>query len=76
MAKAPPPAKRSFKGEPPAPAAAPANLNRQPEDGMVLINFKVSAGFRREFKGFANEHDMSMTELLKQAFAAFKEIKK
>ena len=76
MAKAQPPVKRSLKGEPPAPQTAPANLNRQPEDDMVLINFKVPAGFRREFKGFANEHDMSMTELLKQAFSTYKEIKK
>lgn len=36
------------------------------------LNFKVSAAFKREFKGFAVAQGISMTDLLKEGFALSK----
>ena len=47
------------------------NLNTQEEE-MAPLNFKVSKSFKREFKTYASEHDMSMRELLEKAFNEFK----
>jgi len=33
------------------------------------LNFKVSADFKKQFKGFAVEQGITMTELLKEGFA-------
>lgn len=36
------------------------------------LNFKVSPEFKKEFKGFAVAHGISMTDLLKEGFALSK----
>lgn len=36
------------------------------------LNFKVSADFKKEFKGFAGSQGVTMTELLKEGFALSK----
>jgi hypothetical protein len=36
------------------------------------LNFKVSAEFKKEFKGFAVAQGISMTDLLKEGFALSK----
>ncbi|WNL41945.1 hypothetical protein RN347_15160 [Halomonas sp. PAMB 3264] len=36
------------------------------------MNFKVPPEFKKEFKGFANDHDLSMVDLLKAAYEAYK----
>lgn len=36
------------------------------------LNFKISAEFKKEFKGFAVSHEISMTDLLKEGFALSK----
>ena len=46
-----------------------SNLN--PEE-MAPMNFKVPLSFKREFKTYASENDMSMRDLLERAFAEFK----
>ena len=36
------------------------------------LNFSVSVDFKKEFKGFAGSHGLTMTELLKEGFALSK----
>lgn len=48
--------------------AAMEPADSAPETG-VSLNFKVSADFRKAFKGFAVERGISMTDLLKEGFA-------
>jgi len=36
--------------------------------GTETLNFKVTAQFKREFKGYAVSQGMSMVELLKEGF--------
>ncbi|AMU93230.1 MULTISPECIES: hypothetical protein [Sphingopyxis] len=36
------------------------------------LNFKVSADFKKDFKGFAVAQGMTMTDLLKEGFALTK----
>jgi hypothetical protein len=43
------------------------------EETAKSLNFKVSSEFKKEFKGFAVSHEMSMTDLLKEGFALAKE---
>lgn len=38
------------------------------QEAGVSLNFKVSADFRKAFKGFAVERGISMTDLLKEGF--------
>ena len=73
MAKAPPP-KRGTKGAPPAAEEATSNLNIGVREDLVPLNFKVPAEFRRRFKIYASERDMSMKELLERSFQAYQEV--
>lgn len=41
---------------------------------LVGLSFKVSPTFRREFRTYASEHDMSMRELLEKAFRKYVDI--
>lgn len=53
-------------------AVAPANdAGADPEKGTSL-NFKVDPEFKKEFKGFAVAHGISMTDLLKEGYALSK----
>jgi len=62
MAKAPKPT--GTKGLPVQEAST--NTNKSHE--FVGLNFKVDSGFRREFKTYAAEKDISMNALLKEMF--------
>jgi hypothetical protein len=46
-----------------------ANLE---SEELVAMNFKVDKTFRREFRTYASDHDMSMVDLLKKAFEEYK----
>jgi hypothetical protein len=59
---------KGTKGKP----VAQTTDNLDTED-LVGLNFKVPASFRREFRTYASEHDMSMRELLEKAFEAYRE---
>jgi hypothetical protein len=37
------------------------------------LNFKVPAEFRREFKTYAAQHDLSLSKLLQESFRVLKE---
>lgn len=63
---------RSTKGVPPPEIAAPTNLSRSPDQELRPMNFKVSASFKREFKTYATELDMTMVDLLQQCFYYYK----
>lgn len=52
-----------------------ANLSKKAAAEDVLINFRVSPEFRREFKAEAVDKDISMTELLYRAYALYKKSK-
>ncbi|GIV32412.1 MAG: hypothetical protein KatS3mg030_714 [Saprospiraceae bacterium] len=64
--------KRATKGAPPAEDEAPVNLKRSADQELKPMNFKVPAAFKREFKTYATELDMSMVELLQQCFYFYK----
>ena len=65
MAKIPKPASKAkgTKGNP----AAQTTGNLEAEE-LAAMNFKVSAAFKREFKMYATQQDISMRELLEKAF--------
>ena len=51
--------------------------NRDPatesaDNDSKTLNFKVNLDFKKEFKGFAGSHGITMTELLKEGFALSK----
>lgn len=43
---------------------------------LIGLNFKIEPEFRREFKTYAAEHDLSMVDLLKESFALHKDSQK
>ena len=53
------------------PVASDDESDQVPEKGASL-NFKVSAEFKKQFKGFAVVQGISMTDLLKEGFALSK----
>ena len=63
------------KGAPPPEVEASANLERLPDTEMRPMNFKVSAAFKREFKSYATQMDISMVELLQRCFAFYRDSK-
>ena len=70
MAKIAKPTNSSSKGTKGVPVNQ-TTTNLDTEE-LANMNFKVSASFRREFRTYASEHDMSMRELLEKSFNAFK----
>lgn len=73
MAKIPPPKnKKATKGLPPTSSEASKNLTKPSNAELKPMNFKVENEFHKEFKGYAVDNDMSMVELLKEAFNYYK----
>ncbi|MCF8243864.1 MAG: hypothetical protein K9J37_01890 [Saprospiraceae bacterium] len=60
------------KGAPPPEFEARINLSRNSDQDLRPLNFKVPAAFKREFKAYANEMDMSMVSLLVTCFEHYK----
>lgn len=71
MAKIKNPPKRSTKGNPPVESGS--NLDRKNSQDLVNLNFKMTLEFRREFKGYANDRDITIKELLQRCFEFYKE---
>ena len=71
MAQISPP-KRSKKGPPPPIQQTVGNLDKPEPTSLKPLNFKVPAAFHREFKSYAVQHDMTMLDLLREAFQAVK----
>jgi hypothetical protein len=48
-------------------AKAPDDKGKQ-DNALVTLNFKITSAFRKEFKGYAVNHGLTMVELLKEGF--------
>jgi hypothetical protein len=71
---APPQNKTSqTKGAPPPIEKPSMNLTKHPSNKSVSLNFYVENEFRRDYKRFAVEHDISMNELLRRSFKLYQE---
>ena len=68
----PPPKRKSRKGEPPPEIEASVNLHVSDPDDLKPLNFKVPAAFKKEYKTYATDRDMSMVELLQRSFELYK----
>lgn len=75
MAEIPKKPKKSGKGAPPPSVETKGNLTSPGDGELVNLSFKVAPEFRKEFRIFAAENDLSHVDLLKESFKAFKEIK-
>lgn len=51
---------------------ASTNLTRTPDQDLRPMNFKVSAEFKREFKSYATQMDISMVQLLQECFEFYR----
>lgn len=60
------------KGVPPPAFEASTNLTREPDQELKPLNFKVPAEFKREFKTYATQMDMSMVDLLQACFEFYR----
>lgn len=73
--------KPSSKGAPPPPPVAEDgqlprdHTDRPARDAQVMMNFKESAEFRQDYKMFAAQHGMTMSQVLRDSFNAFKQAK-
>lgn len=56
-------------GSSPRAAAAVASEGKE---ALVPLNFRIGAGFRREFKTYAARHDLKLNELLRRSFEAYR----
>ena len=59
------------KGAVPTIEEASTNLGKA-EETIKPMSFKVPESFNKEFKQFALDHDLSLTELFKRSFAHYK----
>lgn len=69
----PPPRKVDPKGEPPEKAETKINLIKPEPGGIVALNFRVPADFKRDFKVSAATVGITQSELLQQAFQLWQE---
>ncbi len=71
--KKPPRKKKVNRTPPQLEEPTPQNLKKPSKSELVNMNLSVSAEFRREYKTYAADHDMTMTEILQKSFELFKE---
>ena len=60
------------KGAPPSGKPTPNDPHHPEPVEWVTMNFSVPAEFRKAYKRFALDHDLSMVDLLKKSFTLFK----
>ncbi|MBA7495582.1 hypothetical protein ES702_06169 [subsurface metagenome] len=73
MAKIQKPPKKNRKGVPPVATEEKArNLAKPSVSERVQLKFGVTPEFRKEFKTYAVDQDMSMVELLMKCFELYK----
>ena len=70
-----PPKRKSRKGAPPPKLSASTNLLTSDPDDLKPLNFKVPATFKKEYKSYATDNDMTMVELLQSSFNLYKQHK-
>ena len=64
---------RATKGIPPVELEASRNLTKAEDSDLSPLNFKVPADFKRAFKTYAAQMDISMVDLLQRCFDSYKE---
>ncbi|MCP9237900.1 hypothetical protein [Lewinella sp. JB7] len=66
------PTRRSTKGVPPKMEETSRNLAKPSTTEQAPLNFKVDAEFKKQYKLYALEHGISMVDLLKASFEAYR----
>jgi len=62
------------------PAVEPVPVRRTPtvvvkqQEELKPLNFKVPASFKKEYKQFALDNDLSLVDILKLSFSKYKEL--
>lgn len=64
-----PPKEKVGKGTPPTEPSK--NLDKPASGKNVALHFTVPVEFRKRYKAYANENDMSMLELLMRSFELY-----
>ena len=59
----------------PVPVRSIPTKVKKPEE-LKPLNFKIPASFKKEYKQFALDHDLSLVDVLKLSFAHYKDLKK
>ena len=70
MIRIPRPPKREA---PPPLEVAPQNLEKVPPLETETLNFKVTADFKRDFKGYAAARGLTMIDLLREGYQLYRE---
>jgi hypothetical protein len=73
MAKISKPIRTVSKGAPPMEIEASRNLTKAEDTDLMPMNFKVPADFKRAFKTYAAQMDISMVDLLQRCFEYYKD---
>ena len=61
------------KGAPPAPTETSGNLDKPASGETVPLQVNIIPELRREFKGYANDHDTSASKLFEEVWRFYKE---
>jgi hypothetical protein len=61
------------KGMPPPPFAPSGNLEKPPSGQKVPLQLKISPELRREFRAYAAERDLELSELFNTVWAFYRE---
>ncbi len=73
MAQIDKPVRKTTKGAPPVEVEASRNLMKAEDSDLTPLNFKVTADFKRTFKTYAAQMDISMVDLLQRCFEYYKD---
>lgn len=61
------------KGAPPQTVEGEENLDKPPTGQKVPLQVRITAELRREFKGYANDHDVNANRLFEQVWSYYKD---
>jgi hypothetical protein len=61
------------KGAPPAPADTNANLQQPPVGQKVPLQLKITPELRREFRTYAAERDLELSDLFRLVWSYYRE---
>ena len=61
------------KGTPPRTIDATGNLDKPVVGQKVPLQVRISPELRREFKGYANDHDLNANRLFEQIWSYYKD---
>ena len=61
------------KGAPPTTTETNYNLDKPPSGQKVPLQLRITPDLRREFKGYANDHDMNANRLFEIVWAYYRQ---